>query len=36
MNPINGDANFDIDRDISKMQSDLFDERLLTKESYFN
>lgn len=36
-NPINGNANFDIDNDMSKVQPDLFDGKRLTKiESFQN
>jgi hypothetical protein len=34
-NPINGNANFDIDDDLSKIQPDLFDGRRLTKIEFF-
>jgi three-Cys-motif partner protein len=34
INPVNGDANFDIDKDIAKMQGNLFEEKLTKKESF--
>ena len=33
-NPVNGDANFDIDNDIAKLQGDLFEEKLTKKDKF--
>ena len=34
INPVNGDANFDIDKDIDKMQENLFEKTFTKKESF--